>query len=61
MAGSTKSVALTATKLTRIAQMSRERPDGELRWLMPHYNVGSLRACFDELDGRKAALPGGLS
>ena len=34
--------------------MSRERPDGELRWLMPHFNVESLKTCFNELDGRKA-------
>lgn len=61
MAGSTKSAELTATKLTRIAQMSRERPDCELRWLMPHFNVESLKSCFDELDGKKAVGADGMS
>ena len=54
LAGLTKSVELTATKLNKIMQMSRERPDCEYRWLMPHFSVESLRACFNELDGRKA-------
>ena len=60
MAGSTKSAELTATKLTKITQMSRQHPNSELRWLMPHYNVGSLRACFDALDGKKAVGADGI-
>lgn len=61
LAGLTKSAEMTATKLTRIAQMSQERPDCELRWLMPHFNVESLKACFNELDGRKAVGADGMS
>ena len=61
MAGLTKSAAMTATKLTRIAQMSQERPDSQTRWLMPHFNVESLKACFNELDGRKAVGVDGMS
>ena len=61
MAGSPKSVELTTTKLTRIAQMSRERPGCEFKWLMPHYNAASLKACFDELDGTKAVGVDGMS
>ena len=60
-AGSIKSNEPTATKLTRIAQMSRERSNGEVRWLMPHFNARSFKACFDELDGKKAVGADGMN
>lgn len=34
--------------------MSLAQPDAEFKWLMPHFNVASLKTCFDELDGKKA-------
>jgi len=34
--------------------MSRENPNCEIKWLMPHYNQESLKGCFGELDGKKA-------
>lgn len=59
--GLTKLPGMTETKLKRIAEMSRERPDCEFKWLMPHFNVESLKACFQELDGRKALGVDGVS
>ena len=52
--GFTKPSVTTATKLMRIAQMSRENSNAEFKWLMPHYNLESLMGCFNELDGKKA-------
>ena len=52
--GTTKPLCKTSTKLARIAQMSRENPGCEIKWLMPHYNQESLKGCFGELDGKKA-------
>jgi RNA-directed DNA polymerase len=61
LAGRTQPDSTTATKLKRIAQISRERPDAEFRWLMPHFNPASLSACFRQLDGKKAAGADGMS
>lgn len=44
----------TATKLERIAWLSRRDPAKKFGCLMHHFNVESLTACFHELDGRKA-------
>lgn len=52
--GYTKPQEVTATKLQRITRMVQEQADSVVNWLMPHYNVGSLTQCFQELDGRKA-------
>lgn len=58
--GFTKLRLATATKLARIAEISRENPDFEIQWLMPHYNEESLKGCFHELDGRKALGADGI-
>jgi group II intron reverse transcriptase/maturase len=44
----------TATKLARIAEMSRENSLVEFKWLMSHFNEESLKECFHELDAKKA-------
>lgn len=44
----------TATKLARIAWLSGRDPAKKFECLMHHFNVESLTACFQELDGRKA-------
>ena len=44
----------TTTKLTRIAQLSQGDTSKQFHCLMHHYNVDSLRDCFQELDGQKA-------
>lgn len=59
--GQTKPNETTATKLMRIAQLSRDNVDTELRWLMPHYNLGSLTGCFRELEGNKAVGADGVN
>jgi len=56
----TKQPELTETKLMRIAQLSRENPNSEFRWLMPHYNQSSLMGCFNGLDGKKAVGADGI-
>lgn len=50
----TESQAMTETKLNRIALLSRQDPDRSFESLMHHFNEGSLKGCFYELDGRKA-------
>jgi RNA-directed DNA polymerase len=50
----TKSSKLTETKLLRISKLSSEDPKMEFKWLMPHFNKGSLISCFNMLSGRKA-------
>lgn len=52
--GFTKPKVATATKLMRIAQLSRENPTSEFKWLMPHFNSDSLTECFNELGAKKA-------
>lgn len=44
----------TDTALTEIAWLSANNPDQVYHSLMHHFNVDSLRHCFDKLDGRKA-------
>ena len=58
--GSTKPSELTATKLKKIAQLSREDPSSEFQWLMPHFSKESLMGCFNELDGNKAVGADGI-
>ena len=52
--GVTEPDILMATKLGRIATLSREDARREFKWLMPHFSVENLTSCFNELDGRKA-------
>jgi group II intron reverse transcriptase/maturase len=54
LSGITKPITTTDTKLNRIAELSRKDPEKEFKWLMPHFNKGSLISCFNELDGKKA-------
>ena len=56
-----KSNVSTETKLMRISERSRQDPEGEIKWLMSHYNLESLTSCFTELDGRKALGVDGVS
>ena len=57
----TKSTVSTETKLMRISEMSRQNPECEIKWLMPHFNLESLTNCFFELDGQKALGVDGIS
>jgi hypothetical protein len=41
----------TATKLARIAWLSKSDKTEKFQCLMHHLNVESLTACFNELDG----------
>jgi RNA-directed DNA polymerase len=52
--GITESQITTETKLKRIAYLSARDPQKKFGSLMHHYNVGSLKECFEMLDGRKA-------
>lgn len=45
---------ITATKLNRIAVLSKANPKMAFSNLLHHFNVESLSACFQELDGKKA-------
>lgn len=45
---------ITATKLNRIALLSKADPKMVFSNLLHHFNEESLSACFQELDGRKA-------
>ena len=54
LSGVTKPLTTTATKLNRIAKLSREDSTMEFRCLMPHINKESLTSCFHELDSKKA-------
>ena len=42
------------TKLNRIAERSRQDADCSFEWLMQHFSVRNLAACFHSLDGKKA-------
>src|SRR5947207_4001597 len=44
----------TDTALTEIAYLSARNPAQVFHSLMHHINEGSLRRCFDKLDGKKA-------
>ena len=50
----TESSSNTDTVLAEIAWLAAQNPQQEFHSLMHHYNVGSLRRCFDKLDGQKA-------
>jgi RNA-directed DNA polymerase len=50
----TESQENTDTALTEIAWLSANNPHQVYHSLMHHFNVDSLRRCFDRLDGRKA-------
>ena len=52
--GATEPDIIMATKLGRIATLSREDVHLEFKWLMPHFSVDNLMSCFNELDGKKA-------
>jgi len=54
LSGITKPSTTASTKLNRIAKLSRLDSEMEVKWLMPHFNTGSLTGCFHELDGKKA-------
>lgn len=51
----------TETKLTRIAQISKENPNMEFKWLMPHFNLNSLVKCFQHQDGKKGVGIDGIT
>jgi len=50
----------TETKLKRIAWLSRRDPTKRFDCLIHHYNKGSLKQCFNELDGSKAVGHDGI-
>ncbi|MES3019119.1 MAG: group II intron reverse transcriptase/maturase [Bacteroidota bacterium] len=52
--GISKTQINTDTELAEIAWLSTQNPAQEFTSLMHHINVGSLRRCFERLDGRKA-------
>lgn len=51
---STESQENTRTELSEIAWLSAQDPNREFHSLIHHFNVESLRSCFDRLDGKKA-------
>ena len=57
----TESRLTTETKLKRIAWLSAKDHQREFNNLMHLYNVESLAACFNELDGRKAVGADGVT
>lgn len=52
--GLTEELLMTETKLKRIASLSAEDPMRKFKQLMHHFNKESLRACYTELNGKKA-------
>jgi len=52
--GFTENLELTETKLKRIAELSAANPEMVFTHVIHHFNEESLRACFHELDGKKA-------
>ena len=52
--GFSENLELTTTKLKRIAALSAAKPNMVFTHVMHHFNEESLRACFHELDGKKA-------
>jgi len=52
--GFTENLESTETKLKRIAALSAANPEMVFTHVIHHFNEESLRACFHELDGRKA-------
>ena len=51
----------TATKLTRISELSRSNPNLKFECLMHHFNKECLMASFNMLDGKKAVGANGVS
>jgi len=51
----------TDTALSEIAYLSSKNLDQVFHSLMHHFNVKSLRSCFDKLNGRKAVGVDGIS
>ena len=51
---STESQEITRTELSEIAWLSAQDPKREFHSLVHHFNVESLRSCFERLDGKKA-------
>lgn len=51
---STESQEITRTELSEIAWLSAQDPNREFHSLIHHFNVESLRGCFNRLDGKKA-------
>lgn len=51
----------TDTALSEIAYLSGRNPAQEFHSLMHHINEGSLRRCFEKLDGKKAVGVDGIS
>lgn len=51
---STESQVSTRTELEEIAWLSAQDPNREFHSLIHHFNVESLRGCFEKLDGKKA-------
>jgi len=50
----TENLESTETKLKRIAALSAAKPEMVFTHVIHHFNEESLRACFHELDGKKA-------
>jgi RNA-directed DNA polymerase len=58
--GATETQSITKTKLNRIALLSKQDPRRSFESLMHHFNEGSLKECFHELDGKKAVGVDGI-
>jgi RNA-directed DNA polymerase len=58
--GITENYILTGTQLKRIAALSAANPEMVFTNVMHHFNVESLRTCFQELNGRKAIGSDGI-
>ena len=56
-----ESQTTTATQLTRIAWLSTRDPQKTFGSLMHHFNETSLKACFHQLDGKKAVGADGVT
>ncbi len=56
----TESSTVTEMKLKRIAALSAANPDMVFTHVIHHFNLDSLRTCFQELDGRKAIGSDGI-
>ena len=59
--GATETQSITKTKLNRIALLSKQDPRRSFESLMHHFNEGSLKECFYELDGKKAVGVDGMN
>jgi group II intron reverse transcriptase/maturase len=56
----TESSMLTEMKLKRITALSAANPEMVFTHVIHHFNEGSLRACFHELNGKKAIGSDGI-